>query len=41
MTYNVIFYRDAARRVIGKLWSLTRADFAKLTGVFKTAHKKP
>lgn len=41
MTYNVIFYRDAARRVIGKLWSLTRADFAELTGVFKTAHKKP
>ena len=29
------------RRVLGKLWSLTRADFAELTGVFKTAHKKP
>ena len=30
-----------ARREIGKPWSLTRADFAELTGVFKTAHKKP
>ena len=30
-----------ARRVFGKLWSLTRADFAELTGVFRTAHKKP
>ena len=35
------FYRDAARRVIGKFLSLTRADFAELTGVLKTAHKKP
>lgn len=35
------FYREAARRVIGKFWSLTRADFAELTGVFKDAHKKP
>ena len=35
------FWRGTARRVIGKLWSLTRADFAELTGVFKTAHKKP
>ena len=35
------FWRETARRVFGKLWSLTRADFAELTGVFKTAHKKP
>ena len=35
------FWRETARRVFGKLWSLTRADFADLTGVFKTAHKKP
>ena len=30
-----------AQRVCGKSWSLTRADFAELTGVFKTARKKP
>ena len=35
------FWRETARRVFGKFWSLTRADFAELTGVFKDAHKKP
>ena len=29
------------RRVLGKFWSLTRADFADLTGVFRTARTKP
>ena len=38
---DILTYREAARRVFGKLWSLTRADFADLTGVFKTARRKP
>lgn len=44
MTWNDYLHElhlPFARRVFGKLWSLTRADFAELTGVFKTAHKKP
>ena len=44
MTWNDYLHElhlPFAQRVCGKPWSLTRADFAELTGVFKAAHKKP